>query len=1007
MDTICGKGDRNPLSAYPAARLSRQAQLIWAKTGRDEQSHLWEPLYVHLGDTMETARLIWERWLASSICEWMRQVTGLDDDTMRTLVMLLAGWHDVGKATPCFASKQQELAELVRTAGLRVPGRCGPCPHALIGQVVVEDWLRRHGWDQSVIDTWVCVIGAHHGVVPDSGDDEKLRHSAASRPDVFGDEAWGSVREELLDWIAAASGADDREDELRDAALPDTVQVILIAIVIMADWIASNSDFFPLVERVDGGDAFVRRAEAAWDALALPGPWRAVDELPDDDELFRERFRDLPPQARLLPAQRRMLEAAHAMDEPGIVIDEAPMGTGKTEGALLAAEVLASKFHEGGVCFLLPTMATSNAMFMRVAAWLHDVPDQGGRARQSMELLHSKAALNGSFAHMRDWGATSMGDDPTAREDVIAHQWFGGRKRGLLASFTVGTIDQGLMAALRQRHVQLRHLGLAGKVVVIDEVHAYDAYMNVYLDQLLSYLGAYRVPVILLSATLPPRRRQELVMAYQGRRTGRRGTVPAHLPGDVPRSADGAPAYPLVTTAPAPFVGKRGEGRRADGGEIRRYPSELAGHRPVDVACLADDAETLCATLQAELVDGGCVCVLRDTVRRAQETYAYLKDHLAVPTKLVHSRFVASDRMRNDDELIELLGKDGARRPETLVVVGTQVLEQSLDIDFDLLVTDVAPVDLLLQRIGRLHRHERGDGQAGRPPRLRRARCLLTGVEDWEAQPPRFARGVDTVYKRSTLWRSLAALGLPERPMCGTASVAAEPFGTIDVPGSIASLVERVYERLDDMPPTWRDAVADADARLDEEMDKKRRDAKEWLLPRLRSRCSALVDWMSNEYPLGGEARARAQVRDTDESLEVVVVMRRQDGRLRVLPSVADAAHGTRVDLGTGVEEPDDEAARLAATSTLDLPAWVSRDDALVDALVDGAARLPGLQESRWLRGQIPLVVDERGDATLPARRGEVRVHYDACVGLTIDECGRDDDAVEKEDATKEGGELA
>lgn len=502
-------------------------------------------------------------------------------------------------------SKRQDLAEIVRPFGLHVPRRGEAKSHALIGQVVVEGWLKRHGWDQSVIDTWVYVIGSHHGMVPVSGKDGDLKSSAAWDPDVFGDEAWDSVREELLDWIAASSGADDLADKLKSASLPATVQVVLIGIVIMADWIASNSDFLPLVDRVDDMSAFARRAEAAWDALALPGPWRAIDELPGDEALFHERFPDLPPQARLLPAQLRMLEAAHAMDEPGIIIDEAPMGTGKTEGALLASEVLASKFHEGGVCFLLPTMATSNAMFSRVAAWLRGVPGKGGRARQSMELLHSKAALNGSFTHMRDWGSTSMGDklsfrevgdNPSVREDVIAHEWFGGRKRGLLASFTVGTIDQGLMAALKRRHVQLRHLGLAGKVVVIDEVHAYDAYMNVYLDRLLSFLGAYRVPVILLSATLPPQRRRELIMAYQGR-MARRGAAPARVPDDASRNDDGTPAYPLVTTAPAKTKSCRGEGRQANQGDVRHYPSEPGGHRSVDISCLADDDETLCATL--------------------------------------------------------------------------------------------------------------------------------------------------------------------------------------------------------------------------------------------------------------------------------------------------------------------------------------------------------------------------------------------------------------------------
>ena len=239
------------------------------------------------------------------------------------------------------------------------------------------------------------------------------------------------------------------------------------------------------------------------------------------------------------------------MDDPGLLIIEAPMGNGKTEASLLCAEVMAAKSGAGGVAYLLPTMATSNAMFSRVEEWLKTVPDSKGGSMESMQLLHSKAALNPDYSKLRSWGSTWMGDEAKANveEGVVAHQWFAGKKRGLLSSFVVGTVDQLLMAALKVKHVQLRHLGLAGKVVVVDEVHAYDAYMNTYLDRILTWLGAYGVPTILLSATLPANRRDELIHAYRGRdrKSARNNSRRKDIP-QAPCEESGCPAYPLITT---------------------------------------------------------------------------------------------------------------------------------------------------------------------------------------------------------------------------------------------------------------------------------------------------------------------------------------------------------------------------------------------------------------------------------------------------------------------------
>ena len=207
----------------------------------------------------------------------------------------------------------------------------------------------------------------------------------------------------------------------------------------------------------------------------------------------------------------------------------------------------------------------------------------------------------------------------------------------------------------------------------------------------------------------------------------------------------------------------------------------------VIVERLEDDDDALVAQLEDLLSDGGCACVLRDTVSRAQSSYEQLKAAFGDScVKLVHSRFIAVDRMENDAELLRLLGPDSADRPSKLIVVGTQVIEQSLDIDFDVMITDVAPIDLLLQRMGRLHRHERGENQGQRPEKLRQARCFITGIEDWATAPPKVNGGIEKVYHPAMLLRSLLSLRAKSTDG-GTAMV--------NLPHDIAGLVERTYSR--------------------------------------------------------------------------------------------------------------------------------------------------------------------------------------------------------------------
>ena len=352
---------------------------------------------------------------------------------------------------------------------------------------------------------------------------------------------------ELVTLVALAAGLTHEEFAgFANTFVPAPVASLLTGYVIMADWLASDQTLFPLVsngyddEGEDGRglrmqpstwDDVSRQVAGAWQRAGLIPAWHedAVPNVPIDD-LYRNRF-GFSESMRPRPMQRAAVEVARSVETPGLMIIEAPMGEGKTEAALAAAEILAARTGRGGICVALPTMATTDAMFGRVHRWLERLPHEDGADARSVFLAHGKARLNEEFQGLARsggrWVMSAMGEDlreggsstrdklRNPPDSVVVSQWMEGRKKGMLANFVVCTVDQVLMGALEMKHLCLRQLALANKVVVIDECHAYDSYMRCYLNRVLEWLGAMGVPVVLLSATLPAQQRREMLTSYQ------------------------------------------------------------------------------------------------------------------------------------------------------------------------------------------------------------------------------------------------------------------------------------------------------------------------------------------------------------------------------------------------------------------------------------------------------------------------------------------------------------
>ncbi len=750
---------------------------LWGKSATSGgRPHL---LVSHMLDAAAVGEILWDRYLPAGLRDRLDSIT---EGHGRASVALLCGAHDVGKATPLFVSQVPELARRVVDAGLEIgttSGRASAWHHATAGAAIIRVVGRAAGWNRDTTD-WVWpLIAGHHGRFPSLG---KTNH--AEHPQDHGAGPWGAVQARLLGIIAKAAGFEDLRAMLFTGIPSRGDQLTLAGTIVMADWLASNQWAF---EPIDDPESVAmesarERAERGWKALNLHSGWTSAI-LSSAEDVVHLRF-GRPARGLQLAAQ----DVARAMPAPGVMIIEAPMGEGKTEAALAAAEILAGRFGCRGLFVGMPTQATSDPMFTRVREWSRpvakDVP---------IALLHGKRLFNREWrdladrvhiAHVDEDGRSSVSDAASGQGDVqsVVSDWFLGRKRGLLAPFAIGTIDNLLLAGTRTPHVMLRHTGLAGKVVVLDEIHAASVYMAQFLTEVLRWLGSARVPVILLTATLPPALRDQLVVAHL------EGGLAASGHEDPVASASASLAEAPPLDYPSVLGATVQDGRvtwSAQSSEPWR-PS-----RPVTIESIPSfgpDGREIADLLTRELADGGCALVIRNTVASAQATYLSIAERFGEgEVELLHARLLAGERGRRTDQELNMLGPDaGPRRPWRHILVATQVAEQSFDVDVDILVTDLAPIDLLLQRVGRVHRHQRSD----RPSRLVTPRVIVTGWRPDRHGPPEFPSGSRAIYRDHRLLRTAAR-------------VQAAIGGSWDIPREVPSLVAAVYGSESLVPPAW------------------------------------------------------------------------------------------------------------------------------------------------------------------------------------------------------------
>jgi CRISPR-associated helicase Cas3 len=535
--------------------------------------------------------------------------------------------------------------------------------------------------------------------------------------------------------------------------------------------------------------------------------------------------------------------------------------------------------------------------------------------------------------------------------DVVAHTWTSGRKKAILADTITATIDHLLMAALQSRHVQLRHLGLLRQVVVLDEIHAADTWMHTYLERALEWLARYGVPVVALSATLPPGQRTALVHAYERGRRARLSTAGSVTPATdrtneelptVPATHD----YPLITTLAA--------------GEIRQESALSPATQHVGIDWLSEGEQVLVDRLDTELADGGCVLVVCNTVTRARARYESLSRRFGERVTLTHSRFIARDRALKDSDLVSTFGPpsgSGHNPRDGRIVVSTQVAEQSLDIDFDLLITDLAPIDVVLQRIGRLHRHTRP-----RPVRLAHPSCLVTGVT--RDVTPVMDSGSVKVYGAHLLLRSAALI-----------QELVNDGRPIRLPSDVPVLVDRCYGDAPLGPEPWQRDMAGARVAFEEDRATTRLNSRTFVIPGPSAR-GTVSGWLTRSVgQAGDETEGAKQVRAPDGGFEVVLLEQADDG-LALLAHLDDPRP-----IRTDIPLPPDTSRALAG-SIVRVPGWVTDYPSDVNAIFDDLNEnyFPSWQKDPVMAGQVILVLDSNGRG----RMGPFSVSYDPTVGLEV-----------------------
>lgn len=755
------------------------------------------PLLFHMLDTAAVGFAIWDEALTPSQRGVIADGLGVSLDAARRLVAFFAGCHDLGKLTPCFQSCEAHpwarLSERLRAgAGERLThGRASM--HAAVG--LLADLGYKAETNEGPAVRVAQILGAHHGrylQLDLAGAAGPARVRAA-----LGGPSWEDLRRRYLAQVRHATAAVEVPSRVSVPAA-----VLITGVQVVADRLASDKQYWlrkAMVPAFGAGEHWaqtrhkehVRVVEAGLQRVDLePVPFaQAHGRVKTPNALQTSVLAQLPP--------------AVADRGPGMLVVTDATGGGKSIVAREAVRIFNGACGTSGAAFLLPTTVLTDAVWADTAAWVaaHH-PDHA-----PVTLVHSHSWLNAAYtddwlaergqlaldfsaAGDRDWEASDEEAGAGEGRVTVPDRWLRGWDQALLAPFTVATVDQALMAVLPVRFSMLRMLALSGKTVVIDEAHAFSPFTQALLRRLLHWLGGMGCPVVVLSATLPASVTDALVRAYlagaghTGRALGEEPFAPPY-PGWL--FADAARATRTVIAAP-PRRAHAEQQRRAVTVKLMPVRHELLG-KPGRTVRAGERLAGIVDLVRPVAEGAGCAAVVCATVADAQDTYRYLRRALAGPESLgddlvlLHARFPGRRREALTARIQAALGPQ-AGRPQRLVVVTTSMLDLGLDIDVDVMISDLAPLARLLQRVGRLWRFDQAwqsSGHDPRPPWVRAAGPAMTVLHPVDAQGATCLPGHWATLDSAYLLHATAALLKTPNPR------------TITLPDEVQDLVEQIH----------------------------------------------------------------------------------------------------------------------------------------------------------------------------------------------------------------------
>lgn len=747
-----------------------QSVLFWGKSRRvGDRTITTHPLVCHSLDVAAVADVILAKFPRR--LHWLSRLLAADPQFLRGFMVRLIALHDLGKFHPDFQGKLEGYCEKHLPA-LTPFIRPVAARHDKLGDQIAEKFglfglmqEQLPDWPESEFKATFSAVAFHHGAPAEYGDNAWRR-------------AYEAIKPALREFIGNVFALIPCEGTL-PAPPSGRLEVFswaLAGLTVLSDWIGSNSNIFqfcPPPENLADYWAYARRK--AEEAVRRAGILPVEPHTLADPAEFLPQSESGAGRPEPSPLQRLAFDLPLGAAGPRLFVIEDVTGAGKTEAALILASRLMSEGAASGLYFALPTMATSNAMYERMSGVYRRL--FAGGELPSLALAHSRRALHEGFTNSILQGESSVGAydaDGAQPSEAACAAWIADdRRKGFFAHVGVGAIDQALLSVLPSRHQALRLWGLADRVLIVDEAHCYDPYVNRELERLVEFHAALGGSAIVLSATLAMSERRTLASAFCNG---------AQIPAQTPASAE----YPLLTAIAQGGLQERKTGTR----------KEL--QRALPIRRLATFEQALDAVISAAEA-GAPVAWIRNAVDDAIEACEALEARGHSPL-LLHARFAMGDRMEKEREMARRLGRDS--KPEQrrgFIAVGTQILEQSLDYDVDAMITDLAPIDLIIQRAGRLWRHPKRAERFLPAPEL-----LIFSPDPDEAQDEKWygamSQRAAAVYRdHRVIWRTAKTLFAA---------------GEIRTPDSLRNLISKVYDADSPVPPAIEAASREAEGKI-------------------------------------------------------------------------------------------------------------------------------------------------------------------------------------------------